>query len=148
MPQMHRKLQGDIHSQSYHTSTSNRERQREKQSVVWKSVPWQILAATTPSWWDAGEVNKVVFKINVPPNCNSLSLWLNSCAGSDCKVCLLHTRFISGIILTSQVWCTEVNRNFILVSYLLFDCCSESMEGCHVCEIINRLSWGTFLVII
>lgn len=54
-------------------------------SVAWKSVPWQTRVATAPSWQNALEGNKLDFKINVPPNRNSLSLWLNSCKGQTAK---------------------------------------------------------------
>lgn len=58
--------------------------------VAWESTPWQ----TAPSWQSALEGNKLDFKINVPPNRNSLLLWLNSCKGQTsrciCCRCLMH----------------------------------------------------------
>lgn len=82
------------HTVKHYNSKSSRKWGRNtshKQTggVAWESAPWQTPAATAPSWQSALEGNKLDFKINVPPNRNSLLLWLNSCKGqtSRCVCC-------------------------------------------------------------
>jgi len=81
---------------------------RQISSVAWKSDPRQTRAAPAPNWQNPLQGNKLDFKINVPPNCNSLSVWLNSCKGQTAG----HVCCIGGFCLCDfrrKMQCTKTN---------------------------------------